>query len=164
MTARSKARKRALDVLFEADQRDSDPLATARERSGQALAPFAEYAFELVEGVTKHRTEIDSILAEYAEGWTLDRMPAVDRAVLRIGTYELIFAPDVPDGVAISEAVELARELSTDASPGFVNGLLARVAAVVPARTAAPPVEVADPVDAGGSRDDLMSSRPPTAS
>ena len=93
MTARSKARKRALDVLFEADQRGSDPMSTARERSGQALSPFGEYAFELVDGVTRHRAEIDQILAEYAEGWTLDRMPAVDRAVLRLGTYELLFAP-----------------------------------------------------------------------
>jgi N utilization substance protein B len=163
MTARSKARKRALDVLFEADQRGSDPMSTVRERSEQALTPFAEYAFELVEGVTAHRTEIDQILAEYAEGWTLDRMPAVDRAVLRLGTYELLFAPDVPDGVAISEAVELARELSTDASPGFVNGLLAKIASVEPARTTKQPVGATGPEDDHAeSSDDLTSSRPPT--
>jgi N utilization substance protein B len=134
VTARTNARKRALDALFESDQRGTDPVATLRERSEQALAPFSEYAFDLVAGVTAHRTEIDQVLATYAEGWTLDRMPAVDRAVLRLGTYELLFAPDVPQAVAISEAVELARELSTDASPGFVNGLLAKVASVEPTR------------------------------
>lgn len=134
MSARGKARKRALDVLFEADQRGSDPMSTLRERSGQAQVPFAEYAFRLVEGVTTHRVEIDAVLAEYAEGWTLDRMPAVDRTVLRLATYELLFVADVPVGVAISEAVGLARDLSTDASPGFVNGLLAKVASVEPAR------------------------------
>jgi N utilization substance protein B len=180
VTARSKARKRALDVLFEADQRGSDPLTTVQERSGQALAPFAEYAFDLVAGVTQHRVEIDQILAEYAEGWTLDRMPAVDRTVLRLGTYELLFADDVPEGVAISEAVALARELSTDASPGFVNGLLAKIASVEPARR--PELTLADaghdtdgPGQASGanspqnertvdSRDDIESPQPPTGS
>lgn len=157
MTARGKARKRALDVLFEADQRGSDPMSTVRERSGQAQEPFAEYAFELVEGVTTHRVEIDQVLAEYAEGWTLDRMPAVDRAVLRLATYELLFVPDVPHGVAISEAVGLARDLSTDASPGFVNGLLAKVASVEPVRT--PSADTAS-AHAGEDRDDMTSSRP----
>jgi len=153
VSARGKARKRALDVLFEADQRGSDPMSTLRERSGQAQVPFAEYAFQLVEGVTTHRVEIDAVLAEYAEGWTLDRMPAVDRTVLRLATYELLFVADVPEGVAISEAVGLARDLSTDASPGFVNGLLAKVASVEPARrptavdAAAPDEPPDDPAD-----------------
>ena len=153
MSARGKARKRALDVLFEADQRGSDPMSTLRERSGQAQVPFAEYAFQLVEGVATHRVEIDAVLAEYAEGWTLDRMPAVDRTVLRLATYELLFVADVPEGVAISEAVGLARDLSTDASPGFVNGLLAKVASVEPARrptavdAAAPDEPPDDPAD-----------------
>lgn len=139
MSARSKARKRALDVLFEADQRGSDPLGTARERSTQAQVPFQEYTFDLVEGVTTHRAAIDAELSTHAEGWTLERMPAVDRAILRLGTYELLYRDDVPDGVAINEAVVLARELSTDASPGFVNGLLAKLAEVAtrPAPTAA---------------------------
>jgi N utilization substance protein B len=127
--ARSKARKRALDVLFEADQRGTDPLKTIMERSAQAQVPFHEYAFELVEGVTTNRASIDRMLGTYAEGWALERMPAVDRSILRLGAYELLFVDDVPDGVAISEAVALARDLSTDASPTFVNGLLARVAA-----------------------------------
>jgi N utilization substance protein B len=130
--ARSKARKRALDALFEADQRGTDPVATVVERSAQAQAPYNDYAFSLVEGVTAHRERIDELLATYAEGWTLDRMPAVDRAVLRLGAYELLWLDNVPDGVAISEAVELARDLSTDASAGFVNGLLARLAEIKP--------------------------------
>jgi transcription antitermination protein NusB len=82
--------------------------------------------------VTEHAARIDELIAEFAEGWTLDRMPAVDRNVLRIGVYELLWAPDVPDAVAISEAVLLARDLSTDASPAFVNGLLARIADLKP--------------------------------
>ena len=82
--------------------------------------------------MTEHAARIDELIAEFAEGWTLDRMPAVDRNVLRIGVYELLWAPDVPDAVAISEAVLLARDLSTDASPAFVNGLLARIADLKP--------------------------------
>jgi len=135
VAARTKARKRALDALFEADLRGTDAVATVAERSGQAQMPYNEYAFSLVEGVTAHRERIDELLSTYAEGWTLDRMPAVDRAVLRLGTYELLWLDEVPDGVAISEAVELARELSTDASAGFVNGLLARLAELKPTLT-----------------------------
>lgn len=135
MAARTKARKRALDVLYEADLRGSDPVATVAQRSGQAQAPYNEYAFTLVEGVTAHRERIDELLATYAADWTLERMPAVDRAVLRLGAYELLWVDDVPDGVAISEAVALARALSTDASAGFVNGLLAQLARVKPSLT-----------------------------
>jgi hypothetical protein len=93
------------------------------------LAPSAAY---LSRAVTVHRARIDELIGEYAEGWTLDRMPAVDRNVLRIGIYELLWADDIPDGVAISEAVLLARDLSTDASPAFINGLLARIAELKP--------------------------------
>ena len=135
MPARSNARKRALDALFEADQRGTDAVATVAERSRQAQEPYNQYAFTLVEGVSENRERIDELLATYAEGWTLDRMPAVDRAVLRLGAYELLWLDDVPDGVAISEAVELARDLSTDASAGFVNGLLARLAEIKPTLT-----------------------------
>ncbi len=135
MPARTRARKRALDALYEADLRGTDPVATAAERSTQAQAPYNEYAFALVEGVTMHRERIDEVLATYAEGWSLDRMPAVDRAVLRLATFELLWVDDVPDGVVISEAVALARDLSTDASAGFVNGLLARLAEVKPTLT-----------------------------
>ena len=127
MSARSKARKRALDVLYEADLRSADPVAVVAERVALAQPPVNDYTVELVEGVTAQRGRIDDILAEYAEGWTVDRMPDVDRAVLRLGVYELLWREDVPDAVAIDEAVELAKTLSTDESPKFVNGVLARV-------------------------------------
>ena len=117
MAARSKARKRALDVLFEAEIRGE---------------PVSAYAAELVRGVQAHRTQIDELLAAHATGWTLERMPAVDRNILRIGTYELLWAEDVPDAVALSEAVALARDLSTEGSPAFVNGLLARLLELKP--------------------------------
>ncbi len=130
MSARHRARKRALDILFESDLRQmpiADVLAEAvarRDESGDpALNP---YTVDLVRGVGDHRERIDEILSTYSLGWTVDRMPAVDRNALRIGVYELLWG-DVPDAVAIDEAVELARELSTDESPAFVNGLLARV-------------------------------------
>jgi N utilization substance protein B len=131
--ARSKARKRAVDVLYAAALRDADPLTLHAERTEAAEHPAPnDYAMELIEGVVAHRERIDELLAEHAEGWTLDRMPIVDRNVLRIGLYELLWADDVPDGVAISEAVLLARDLSTDASPGFVNGLLAHLMELKP--------------------------------
>jgi N utilization substance protein B len=130
--ARSKARKRALDVLYEAAQRRTDPVDTLRERLAQSDPPVTEYAVELVEGVAAHRERIDELLATYSEGWTLERMPPVDLAVLRIGTYELLYRDDIPDAVAVSEAVELAGSLSTDESPAFVNGLLARLQSLKP--------------------------------
>jgi N utilization substance protein B len=132
VSARSKARKRALDVLFEAEQRGSPVLELLAERITMGDPPVPEYAAELVRGVTVHSAQIDELLAKYAEGWTLERMPAVDRNVLRIGVFELLWAPGVPDNVAISEAVLLAQDLSTDASPAFVNGLLARIAELKP--------------------------------
>jgi N utilization substance protein B len=130
--ARSRARKRAVDVLFEADQRGADPVATLAERLAQADPPVPEYAVELVEGVAAHLPRIDELITEYAVDWTLDRMPPVDRTVLRLGVYELLWRPDVPDGVVISEAVELVGSLSTDESARFVNGVLARMAKVGP--------------------------------
>ena len=132
MGARSKARKRAVDVLYEAAQRGSDPVETLKERLAQSDPPVPEYAVELVEGVVANRVRIDELLSTYAKEWTLDRMPPVDLAVLRIGTYELLWRDDVPDGVAVSEAVELASSLSTDESPAFVNGLLARILMLKP--------------------------------
>ncbi len=130
--ARSKARKRALDVLFEAEQRDLPVLELLAERITLGSPPVPAFAADLVRGVAVHSARIDELISEYAEGWTLDRMPAVDRNVLRIGVYELLWAQDVPDGVAISEAVLLARDLSTEASPAFINGLLARIAELKP--------------------------------
>jgi N utilization substance protein B len=105
------------------------------QRLAQASPPVGEYAAQLVRGVQAHHERIDELLAEYAEGWTLDRMPTVDRNVLRIGLYELLWADEVPDAVAISEAVLLARDLSTDASPAFVNGLLGRLLELKPTLT-----------------------------
>jgi transcription antitermination protein NusB len=136
--ARSKARKRALDILFEAEIRREPVLDLLAERTADAggppggRPPVPAYAATLVRGVVAHRQQIDELLAEHSQGWTLDRMPAVDRNILRIGAFELLWAPDVPDGVAISEAVNLARDLSTDESPAFVNGLLARLLDVRP--------------------------------
>ncbi|HEY0166036.1 MAG TPA: transcription antitermination factor NusB [Jatrophihabitans sp.] len=127
MAARSKARKRAVDLIYEADLRGADPVTTLAERIALADPPVNDYTIELIEGVAEHRAAIDQLLSDYSEGWTLARMPGVDRAVLRVGLYELLWAADVPDAVAIDEAVELAKVLSTDESPKFVNGLLGRV-------------------------------------
>ena len=127
MAARSKARKRAVDLLYEADLRGADPVSTLAERIALADPPISDYTIALVEGVTAHRQAIDELLTSFSEGWTLERMPGVDRAVLRVGLYELLWSTEVPDAVAIDEAVELAKSLSTDESPRFVNGLLGRV-------------------------------------
>lgn len=114
-------------MLYESDVRAVDPIDTLAERVALAEPPVNDYTIELVEGVQEHRARIDAILGEYAEGWTVERMPDVDRAVLRLGVYEVLWRTDVPDAVAIDEAVELAKTLSTDESPRFVNGVLARV-------------------------------------
>jgi transcription antitermination protein NusB len=145
--ARSKARKRALDILFEAEIRGVPLLDLLDERSAAATPPVSGYAAELVRGVHDHSGRIDELLARYSEGWTLDRMPAVDRNILRIGAYELLWRPDVPDGVAISEAVVLAGDLSTEGSPAFVNGLLARLAEVRPDQGCEPAAGPATPGD-----------------
>jgi len=136
VSARSKARKRAVDLLYEADLLGSDPLATLADRVALGDPPVHEYTVDLVEGVAAHRGRIDELLTDYAEGWTIERMPGVDRAVLRIGLFELLWRADVPDAVAIDEAVELAKTLSTDESPRFVNGVLARVLRDQPTVTA----------------------------
>ena len=138
MSARSKARKRALDILFEAEMRGQPVLDILQARIIAAEPPVTSYAGELVRGVQAHRDRIDELLSEYAQGWSLDRMPAVDRNILRIGAYELLFGVGVPEGVAISEAVLLASDLSTDASPAFINGLLARLAERKPELLAEP--------------------------
>ena len=138
MAARTKARRRALDVLFEADQKgieSSDELLALLEQRMHvtvAQGPFPQYAVEIVEGVVAHRAEIDELLSNYSQGWTLDRMPTVDRCILRLGAWELLFNEDVPDAVAVDEAVHLAAELSTDDSPTFVNGLLGRLLELKP--------------------------------
>ncbi|MCC9145534.1 MULTISPECIES: transcription antitermination factor NusB [unclassified Arthrobacter] len=132
MSARSKARTRALEVLFEAEQRSMsafDAIRARREKTDQTINP---YTMDLVEGVVAMQEQIDEFLSTYSQGWTLDRMPSVDRIILRLGTWELLYNDDVPDKVAISEAVELAKALSTDESPAFINGLLGRLQELKP--------------------------------
>ena len=132
MSARGKARNRALDVLFEAEQRSVSPfdvLRARREKTDQIVNP---YTVEIIEGVVSLQPAIDEFLETYSQGWTLERMPSVDRIILRIGTWELLYNDDVPDGVAVSEAVTLAKTLSTDESPSFINGLLGRLQQLKP--------------------------------
>ncbi len=124
MAARSKARKRALDHLYACEMRGDDPVATLEAALEAGDAPNNPYTEVLIRGVGEHRARIDELLEQYAEGWTLARMPAVDRNVLRIGAFEVLFSDEIPDGVAVSEALALVRELSTDESPAFVNGVL----------------------------------------
>jgi N utilization substance protein B len=134
VAARTKARKRALDLLFEAEQRGVNAADLLRERLAAPVteAPLSEFTAELVMGVVEHWAQVDELIATYSQGWTLQRMPAVDRAILRLGAYEVLYSTDVPEPVAISEWVGLATELSTDDSPRFVNGLLGRLAEVKP--------------------------------
>ena len=134
MSARSKARKRALDILFEAEQRGVNAETLLAQRIARPVTEHAlsEYTVEIVRGVVAKWNQINELLATYSQGWTVERMPAVDRAILRIGAWEVVFSEAIPDGVAISEAVALATSLSTDDSPTFVNGLLARLSEVKP--------------------------------
>jgi transcription antitermination protein NusB len=132
MSARSKARKRALDLLFASEVRGRSAVDALDEEIGDAASepggrPVADYTGVLVRGVSEHQPRIDELLATYAEGWTLARMPSVDRNVLRLGVFEVLYVDDVPDAVAVSEALQLVRDLSTDDSPGFVNGVLGNI-------------------------------------
>ena len=129
-SARTKARKRAVDVLFEAAQRGLEPTEVLAQRLVEpgTQASLPQYAAQIVEGVSSELGRIDEALVTYAQGWTLERMPAVDLAILRVGAWEILCNDEVDDPVAIDEAVELARSLSTDDSPSFVNGLLGRIA------------------------------------
>ena len=124
MSARTKARKRALDILYAAELRSESPVASLDAAIAASEGPTNPYTDVLVRGVSEHRPRIDELLAEYSQGWALNRMPAVDRTALRIGVFELLWAEDVPDPVAVDEAVSLVRDLSTDDSPAFVNGVL----------------------------------------
>lgn len=134
MSARTKARKRAVDALFAADLRTEHPAALLDEtfkqvEDRQNQGPIFDYARTLVDGVVDHQAEIDTLLETYSEGWTLERMPNVDRSILRIAVWEIVYNPELPDGVAIDEAVDLAKEYSTESSGAFVNGLLTRISA-----------------------------------
>jgi len=133
LSARTKARKRALDILFQADVRGEElPIMLATEAKRAASEPDRQaswlYARDIVDGVIDNREAIDEQITTFAKDWSLQRMPAVDRALLRIGTWEILFNDDVPTAVAIDEAVELAKEFSTDDSGSFVHGVLARIA------------------------------------
>ena len=169
MAARSKARKRALDILFEAEQRGLPTLQLLSERQSLGDVPVQPYAAELVRGVASHSQRIDELISWNLVDWTLERMPAVDRNILRIGVYELLWAGDVPDGVAISEAVTLAQSLSTDNSPAFVNGVLARIKAEKPTLSLDPEAsafaseddEDEDDSDPYADDDDGEPARPP---
>jgi transcription antitermination protein NusB len=132
VSARSKARRRALDILFEAEQRNISPIEALQGRREKTDTIINEYSVEIIEGVMAHGIQIDEFLSTYSQGWTLDRMPAVDRMILRVGSWELLYNADVPDTVAVSEAVQLATMLSTDESPAFINGLLGRLQQLKP--------------------------------
>jgi len=127
MAARTKARKRALDVLYASDLRAENPVDALERAIAEGEGPSNDYTTTLVRGVVEHQAQIDDLLATYAQGWTLDRMPAVDRNVLRLGVFEVLYADDVPDAVAVTEAMTLVRDLSTDESPQFVNGILGNI-------------------------------------
>ena len=124
MAARTKARKRAVDVLYEADLRGADPLELLRERIADVSPPVPDHAVRLVEGVAEHAARIDELIDRHAHGWSIDRLPDVDRAILRMAIFELLWVDDVPDAVVLDEAVALAKALSTDDSPAYVNGVL----------------------------------------
>lgn len=134
MSARSKARKQALDILFESDIRQSSPTELLASRlvdvEGPDARPIREYAKELVTGVEEHRRKIDELISTYAQGWDMDRLPAVDRNVLRIAIYEVLWREDIPDAVAIDEALTLAKLLSTDESAGYIHGVLGRISSI----------------------------------
>lgn len=124
MGSRSKARKRALDLLYAGELRGEDPVEVLERVVAEGAGPPNAYTAELVRGVSAHREEIDEAIRARARAWTLERMPAVDRNALRIGVFEILHVDDVPGQVAVAEAVELVRDLSTDESPSFVNGVL----------------------------------------
>ena len=131
MSARGKARKRALDILFESDLRSSSAIELLSSRPPEDLSQ-GQYSAEIVRGVNEHREKIDELIVTYAEGWDMDRMPAIDRNILRISIFEILWNPEVDDEVAVSQAIELATELSTERSPAYINGVLGRIIVLKP--------------------------------
>lgn len=131
MSARGKARKRALDILFESDLRSSSALSLLETRPPEDLSQ-GQYSEELVKGVIERQEKIDELINTYAQGWDMDRMPAIDRNLLRIALFEMLWRDDIDDNVAISQAVELATELSTMESPAYINGVLGRIVVLKP--------------------------------
>ena len=134
MSARSKARKQALDILFETDIRGTSPMDLLTTRlvveEGEDARPIREYTRDLIVGVSEHRRKIDELISTYARGWDMDRLPTVDRNVLRLAIYELLWCESIPDAVAIDEAINLAKELSTDESAGYIHGVLGRISSI----------------------------------
>ena len=134
MSARSKARKQSLDLLYEADIRKVDLLQLMIERDlldeGPDARPIREFTRELISGVSEHKRKIDELITTYAQGWDMDRLPAVDRNILRLAIFEIVWAIELPDAVAIDEALTLAKELSTEESVGYIHGVLGRIASI----------------------------------
>ena len=148
---RHQARKRAVDLLFEAEARGLSAAEVAESRTSLAglnpeVSALNPYSSTVARGVSAHASHIDDLISSHLQGWTLERLPAVDRAIMRVAVWELLYADDVPGPVAVDEAVQLAKELSTDDSPGFVNGVLGQLMLVTPQiRAAASAVRVAPP-------------------
>ena len=134
MSARSKARKQSLDILYEADIRGTLPLDILGARDiteeGPDARPIREYTREIITGVSEHRRKIDELIATYAQGWDMDRLPAVDRNIMRLALFEILWSPQLDDAIAIDEALSLAKELSTDESAGYIHGVLGRIASL----------------------------------
>ena len=134
MSARSKARKQSLDILFEADIRGTLPLDILASRDvteeGPDARPIREYTREIITGVTEHRRKIDELIATYAQGWDMDRLPAVDRNIMRLALFEILWSPNLDDAIAIDEALSLAKELSTDESAGYIHGVLGKISSI----------------------------------
>jgi len=134
VSARSKARKQTLDLLYESDIRGSSAadLLLLRDVAdgGPDARPIRDFTKVLIAGVTENRRKIDELIATYAQGWDMDRLPAVDRNIMRLGIFEIVWADDVADGIAIDEALNLAKELSTDESAGYIHGVLGRISTI----------------------------------
>lgn len=134
MSARSKARKQSLDLLYEADIRKVDLLQLMTERDlpdeGPDARPIREFTRELISGVSEHKRKIDELITTYAQGWDMDRLPAVDRNILRLAIFEIVWSSELPDAVAIDEALTLAKEISTEESAGYIHGVLGRIASI----------------------------------
>lgn len=134
MSARSKARKQTLDLLYEADIRGTaaiDILASRSDDNSDADArPIREFTRELIAGISAQKRKIDELISTYAQGWDMDRLPTVDRNILRLAIYELIWTPDLPEGVVINEALELAKQLSTDESASYIHGVLGKISMI----------------------------------
>ena len=134
MSARSKARKQTLDLLYESDIRSSDLLVLLASRDveeeGRDARPIREYTKLLIEGIHTHKRKIDELITTYAQGWDMDRLPTVDRNILRLGIYEILWVEDLDDAIVIDEALTLAKDLSTDDSAGYIHGVLGRIASI----------------------------------